>query len=122
MADLTYTETRYVQSPDNPSFWPQIRIVDLKDGTYANAFAEPACSYKRITGSAVHTIKSGSGTLVRIIVNKAVSITNVTVKNGTDIISLLSGLSGGVIEFNCAFTNGLTVQCGANDDITVIYR
>lgn len=87
--------------------------------------------FRNIAGAATTVVKSGAGTLVGIVVNKAVAsgvitIYDNTAASGTKIgtitnpgtllhsqISLVHGL---------AFGTGLTVVTSAADDITVIYN
>lgn len=91
----------------------------------------PGGSFLNIAGAATTTVKSGSGTLDRIAINKAVATGVITVYDntagsGTKIATitnpavLLDTQRG--IDYGLAFTTGLTVVTSAADDITVIYR
>ena len=90
-----------------------------------------ADSYRNIAGAATTVIKSTTGVLKRVIVNKAVASSVITVydntaASGTKIatitqpaVLLASTVS---LDFECAFTTGLTIVTSAADDITVMYR
>lgn len=88
-------------------------------------------SYKNIAGAATTLVKTGAGTLVKIIVNKAVasgvvtsydSLTASGTKIGTITNPAVLLASQIPLEYNTNFSTGLTVVTSAADDITVVYR
>lgn len=92
---------------------------------------EAAAQFANLAAAGTATLKTGPGTLVAIVVNKAVSSSTITVYDstagsGTKIgtitfpVTLLS--SQMTLLYNVAFSNGLTVVKAAIDDITVVYR
>lgn len=93
--------------------------------------APPANSFANIAGAATTVVKSGAGTLDRIVVNKAVASSTVTVydntaASGSKIATVtnpaLLHADQYVLDYGCAFATGLTVVTSGADDITVIYR
>jgi len=90
-----------------------------------------AGSYFHIAGAGTNTIKSGSGVLERVAINKLV---------GSGVITIYDSISGsgaviGIItnpavlidshenmEYGVNFLNGLTFVTSAEDDLTVVYR
>ena len=90
-----------------------------------------ASSYLNIVGAGTTVVKSGAGTLRRIVCNKAVASSVITIYDnttgsGTKIgtitqpITLLG--SQIVFEYGCVFATGLTVVTSAADDLTVVYE
>ena len=88
-------------------------------------------SCRNIAGAATTVVKSGGGTLIGIVVNKAVASGVVTVydntaASGTKIatITFPAVLLGNQVNltYGCWFSTGLTVVTSAADDITVIYN
>lgn len=88
--------------------------------------------YQNITSATTTTVKSGKGTLARIVVNKAVlsgaiTIYDNTAGSGTKIGTITYGaalLSDPpiVAEYECQFSTGLTIVTSAATDLTVVYR
>ena len=87
-------------------------------------------TYLNIQGAGTHVVKSGSGYLHRVIVNRAILSSVVTVydntaASGTKIATVTNPLallsSQMVLPYECNFNTGLTVVTSAGDDITVVY-
>lgn len=88
--------------------------------------------FANISTATTTTVKSGSGTLVAIIINKAVAngvitIYDNTAASGTKIGTVTIGAA--VLsdppthaEYECQFSTGLTIVTSAATDITVVYR
>jgi hypothetical protein len=88
-------------------------------------------SFRNIISATTTTVKSGSGVLVKIINNKAVASGVITMydntaASGTKIGTITSPAvllqSQIPLEYNAAFSTGLTIVTSTADDITVIYR
>ncbi len=89
-------------------------------------------SFLNIATNTTTTVKSGSGVLKRIILNKplaggVITIYDQVTATGTKIGTItLPGtlLEDGMrsVEYDCAFGIGLTVVTSAATDITVVYR
>lgn len=84
-----------------------------------------------IAGAATTTVKTGSGTLVRITINNKVANGVITVydntaASGTKIGTITNPAelldNTDVLEYGVAFSTGLTVVTSAADDITVVWR
>jgi hypothetical protein len=90
-----------------------------------------ADSYRNITTNTTTAVKSGAGTLVRIVVNTKGAAANTATLydnlagSGTR-IGTLDTVNGAIasIEYGCAFATGLTIvtATGTAADITVVYR
>lgn len=83
-----------------------------------------------IAGAATTVIKTGSGVLKGIVVNKAVANGVITVYDntagsGTKIATITNPAtllhSQVSLDFNCKFSTGLTIVTSAADDITVTW-
>lgn len=91
--------------------------------------AFPKYSYVHYTAATGATIKSGTGTLAAVVVNKAL-VGTVTLKDGTTTIAILTnGTTAplGSVLFGGAggiqFGNNLTVSLStAAEDITIVYE
>lgn len=88
-------------------------------------------SFVNIAGAATTVVKSTPGVLVRIVNNKSVASGVITVYNntaasGSKIATITNPAvllqSQVPLEYNVAFSTGLTIVTSAADDITVIYR
>lgn len=84
-----------------------------------------------ISAAGTTLVQTGSGVLVRIVVNKAVALSVTTVYDsitaaGAKLATITNPLallqSQTPLEYNCRFDNGLTVVTSLGDDITVIWR
>lgn len=88
-------------------------------------------SFVNIAGAATTVVKTGSGKLVKLIINKLVATGVITIYDST----AASGTKIGIItspavllasqlplEYDLNFSIGLTVVTSAADDITVVYR
>lgn len=84
-----------------------------------------------ITSATTTVVKSGSGTLVRImnnrkVANGVITIYDNTAASGTKIGTITNPAtlldSAQSFEYGCGFTNGLTIVTSSTDDITVIWR
>lgn len=96
-----------------------------------NVMDFPGFSFQNIAGAATTVVKSGVGTLAKIVINKPVATGVITIYDNT----AATGTKIGTItnpaailqqqlelEYMCKFTTGLTVVTSAADDITVIYK
>jgi len=90
-----------------------------------------ATAHAHIAGAATTVVKSGAGRLHRIIYNKAVALSVVTIYDNTAasgtviaIITMPAALlaSQWSVEYDVPFATGLTIVTSAADDITVVYR
>lgn len=121
---------------DSTSSWS---LVALLKGLLAQMLSSaPAQIYKSnsylgITTQATTVVKSGAGTLDKIVINKTVASGVITIYDNTagsgTVIATITNpavlLQEGPIPalYECAFATGLTiVTSGAAQDITVIYR
>lgn len=97
----------------------------------AGGLAADSHAYTNITSATTTTIKSGSGTLVRIVNNKKVASGVITIYDNT----AASGTKIGTItspgtlldnhqtyEYGVGFTNGLTIVTSTADDLTVVWK
>lgn len=130
MADTASAQPRIDPADTGSVTWVSLRLIDNGDGTYSSAVNTPAASYRNIAGAATTVVKSSAGRLKRIVINKAVSSSTITVydntaASGTKIATITNPLtlldSQKVLEYDCAFATGLTIVTSAADDITVIY-
>ena len=110
-----------------------LKLVDLGDGTYA--YGIPATSsaspYLHIAGAATTVVKSGPGIFRRLLINKAVALSTITIydnvaASGT-IIAIIAQpvalLAAQVcLPYEISFTTGLTLVTSAADDVTVVYN
>lgn len=87
-------------------------------------------AFSNIAGAATTTVKTGAGTLRKIVVNKAVASGVITVYDntagsGTKIATVTNPAtllhSQMELVYDAAFATGLTVVTSAADDITVVY-
>lgn len=87
-------------------------------------------SYLNITGQATTVVKSGAGTLSRLVLNaptatEVITIYDNTAASGTIIgkITIPASPQPVSIEFGVAFATGLTILTAtASSDLTVVYR
>lgn len=87
--------------------------------------------FTNITTATTTTVKSGSGTLVRLVVNKATTTGTITIYDntagsGTKIGTITFGaalLSDPpiVADYGCRFSTGLTIVTTGTNDITVVW-
>lgn len=87
-------------------------------------------NYSNIATNTTSTLKTGTGTLKRIIVNKAVASGVITIYDntsatGTKIATITHPATllqtNYFLEFDVYFSTGLTVVTSSTDDITVVY-
>lgn len=85
-------------------------------------------SHKRVSGATTVTVKSGAGVLKRITINRQTNgkytVYDNTAGSGTvlAIISSVNGVSPVTLDYELAFSTGLTVvTTGANTDLSFIY-
>ena len=87
-------------------------------------------SFRNIVGAATTVLKTGSGVLQSITVNKPVASSVITVydnvaASGTKIATITQPTvllySQGTLVYGLWFTSGLTIVTSAADDITVVY-
>ena len=87
-------------------------------------------TYKNITAATTHYLKTGAGSLHRIIINNPLpAITMVvydsTTAGGTTIATITLGakaVSPITLEFGAPFSEGLTVTLDTISDVTFIYE
>lgn len=88
------------------------------------------CSFLNIAAGATTVVKSVAGTLVAVIVNKAVASSTITIydntaASGTKIATITNPAtllhSQMVFPYGAYFATGLTVVTDQADDITVVY-
>lgn len=83
-------------------------------------------NFTNITSATTTVVKSGRGTLAKIIVNTtaagAITVYDNTSAAGTKIATLKTSIAEGSFEFNCRFMTGLTVVTAAASDVTVIWE
>jgi hypothetical protein len=84
--------------------------------------------HTNISGAQTVTVKTGSGYLRRIVINRtangSVTVYDNTTAVGTPIIiiGLSNGTSPGTLEYGFNFTTGLTVvTTGNNTDVSILY-
>lgn len=82
-------------------------------------------NYANISTATTTTVKSGTGTLQRIVVNStaagAITVYDNTAGSGTKIATLKASIGEGTYTFGATFNKGLTIVTAAASDITVIY-
>jgi hypothetical protein len=88
-------------------------------------------SYRNITTNTTTAVKSGAGTLVRVVINSKGAAANTavlydnTAGSGTR-IGTLDTVNGAIasLDYGCAFSTGLTIvtATGTAADLTVVYR
>lgn len=93
--------------------------------------SEGHSQYTNITSATTTTVKSGSGTLESIIINKGVATGVITIYDntagsGTKIGTITFGAAllsdpPRVAEYECRFNTGLTIVTSAATDITVVW-
>lgn len=112
-ADLTYTTL----PQDNDS----ALVLSNKAAT-----AAASNKYSNITTATTTAVKSGSGIVERIVVNKVGSSSTVTVYDNTagsgTKIATINSDSLGTYHYGCRFGTGLTVVTVGTPDVTVVYR
>ena len=88
-------------------------------------------SFQNIAGAATTTVKSGAGTLVKIVYNKPIASSVVTIydntaASGTKIATITNPVAllqqQLYLPYEVKFSTGLTLVTSAADDITVVYR
>jgi hypothetical protein len=90
-------------------------------------------AYKRISGAATTLVKTGSGTLHNIVINRTIASATITVYDGVDATGTLFALitapatllSDGPVTatYDCQFSTGLCiVTTGSNLDLTVTFE
>lgn len=99
--------------------------------TIAGGLTADSNAYTNIASATTTTVKSGSGTLVRITINKKVSsgvitIYDNTAGSGTKIGTITNPAtlldSTEDLEYGVTFNTGLTIVTSAADDLTVVWR
>lgn len=109
----------------------KVKLYDNGDGTHAFGMAPAGATALNITGAGTTLVKSGPGTLIGVIINKAIasSVTAIydsVTASGTKIATITNPLTllqqNSHFPYNANFANGLTITTSAGDDITVLYR
>jgi hypothetical protein len=99
--------------------------------TISGGIAADSFFYTNITTATTTTVKSGSGTLVRIVNNKklangVVTIYDNTAGSGTKIGTITNPATlldnQQTYEYQVAFNTGLTIVTSAAEDLTVVWR
>jgi hypothetical protein len=90
-----------------------------------------AFNYTNVLTATTTVVKSGSGHLKRIVINKPVALGVITIydntaASGTKIATIThaaSLLTGELsIEYDVRFTTGLTIVTSSTDDITIVWK
>ena len=88
-------------------------------------------NFTNIAAGATTAVKSGSGTLKRIVINKKVAngvitIYDNTAASGTKIATITNPATlldnAQQLDYDVAFNTGLTVVTSAADDVTVVWK
>lgn len=102
--------------------------VALVDGDTGVPYSLNAgIDFVNIASNATTTVKSGSGRLARIVVNKkgssvsAAVVYDNTAGSGTKIATIDTLNLSGVFEYGITFDTGLTIVTTGAPDITVVY-
>lgn len=122
----------YSQSSQNMGAgWQPIKLRDLGDGTFAVAHINiPAWEKAHVAGAGTTVAKAGPGILGGIMVNKAVSLSTITVYDNTVASGTIVGImthpltllqNQYFVPITCRMDTGITVVTSAGDDITVMY-
>lgn len=92
--------------------------------------SEPVHQYTNIASASTTVVKTGTGTLKRIVVNKLVAsgvitIYDNTAGSGTKIATVTNPgtllVNQLQLEYGIRFQTGLTIVTSAADDVTVVY-
>ena len=128
MPDSSYQQTA---SGGSANGWQAIKLRDIGDGTYGLVTVNVGgWDSAHISSATTTTVKSGAGVLGSLVVNRANSLSTITIYNNTAgagsviaaITHPLTVLSSQYpLAYNCKFTNGLTIVTSSTDDITVTY-
>jgi hypothetical protein len=113
----------------NSSTWDRFRTITgaVAAGT-GNAAVEMAGStFSNITTNTTTLVKTGAGTLHRIVVNNpgtaaTITIYDSTTATGTKIGTIAVGVTQTSIAYEAFFSTGLTIVTTGAPDITVVYR
>lgn len=103
---------------------------DRQRGSIAGTFVVPGGdSFSNIISNTTTVVKSGAGTLVRVICNnpgttEVLTIYDNTAGSGTKIGTLSFGTGASSLDFGIAFATGLTIVSSgtATGDWTIVYR
>lgn len=106
--------------------------MSVINSTTGNELVEtPGYSFLNIAGAATTTVKSGAGTLVRVVVNKPIALGVITVydntaASGTKIATITNPaaiLQQQIeIQYEAKFATGLTIVTSLADDLTIVYK
>lgn len=128
MSDSNYMESGQITGGGG---WQSIKLRDLGDGTFGIVQMDVgAWTPVHINSATTTTLKSGPGVLGGVVVNKANSLSTITIYDNTAGSGSVVGVmthpltllaSQYFLEFKCKFTTGLTIVTSANDDLTVMY-
>lgn len=108
-----------------------IRLMDNGDGTFSLCITPQPSSFQNILTATTTTVKSGAGILDKIIFNKLVALSVITIydntaASGTKIATITNPAAllqnQIILPFGIAFSTGLTIVTSGIDDITVAYR
>lgn len=111
------------------SSW-KLHLTDYGDGSFGYAVATIPGLPLHIAGAATTVVKSGAGRLLGIVVNKAIALSVITLYDNTAASGTIIGIitnplvllsSQFNMQYDAAFTMGLTIVTSAADDLTVIY-
>jgi hypothetical protein len=91
--------------------------------------ADRASQYYRIAGAATTQVKTGRGRLRRIVFNKPVASSTVTLIDNTTgttanigVITNTTDVKPYFLDYNMIFMTGLRIVTSGADDITVVYE
>lgn len=83
-------------------------------------------NYTNITTATTTTVKSGRGTLTRLVINTTaagtITLYDNTAGSGTKIGTLKASVGEGTYMYGVRFTTGLTIVTAAASDVTVVWE
>ncbi len=125
----TVTDTRYnhLQLDVNANLKTALGSLIAGENLTTNRLNnEPVYSYATITTATTTTVKSGAGTLARIIVTGGTTGTIIiydnTAGSGTKIADFDTTNALATYPFDATFSTGLTIVTSAATKLTVLYR
>lgn len=113
----------------NGTNWDRLRDIlgAVAAGTGNLAVEQAGSAFNNITTNTTTTVKSGAGTLHRIVVNNPGTTATLTLydsltASGTKIGTIAVGSAPGTIAYEAFFSTGLTIVSTGAPDITAVYR
>lgn len=117
----------------NGTTFDRNRTIQGVDGTGlgVQAVATGGAKFSNITTATTTVVKSGAGTLSNLIINTPIASSTITLYNNTTatgakiatitLPATITGESPFVLDYNLAFSTGLTIVTSGATDITVTY-